>query len=88
MMINLTTKQPLSGPIVASGQGGQLERNRHNLNSSIKIKNVITSISTQPTSSQNQKNLHLNNSNYHLRLMPLATQIAGHGSEGKSKFQG
>ena len=33
----------------------------------------------------NPNNLHLN-SNYPLGLMPLATQIAGHGSEGKIKL--
>ena len=82
MMMNLTTKQP---PLAAGGPGQQqqLERNQL-LNSSTKIKNVITSLSTQPPCSQSQNNLHLSNSNYPLGLMPLATQIAGHGSEGKS----
>ena len=82
MMMNLTTKQP---PLAAGGprQQQQLERNQL-LNSSTKIKNVITSLSTQPPCSQSQNNLHLSNSNYPLGLMPLATQIAGHGSEGKS----
>ena len=81
MMMNLTTKQP---PLAAGGpRQQQLERNQL-LNSSTKIKNVITSLSTQPPCSQSQNNLHLSNSNYPLGLMPLATQIAGHGSEGKS----
>jgi len=79
MMMNLTTKQP---PLAAGGpRQQQLERNQL-LNSSTKIKNVITSLSTQPPCSQSQNNLHLSNSNYPLGLMPLATQIAGHGSEG------